>query len=106
MVVIRKTAMPQAQPVSSYGQEVKFWLRSNQRTSADRVMPVQRLLLSVRESPIPLSVVVLPDRHRANPGEVHIGQARLLRPGVELPLHFREIALRFHLLGHIETGIA
>src|SRR5215470_3999378 len=28
--------------------------------------------------------IIFPNRHGANPGEVHIGQARLLGPGIEL----------------------
>src|SRR5580692_963251 len=49
---------------------------------------------------------VLADRHRADPRQVHIGQAGLIRPGIELRLHLGQVALGFHFRCDVEPSVA
>src|SRR5882757_10719528 len=50
--------------------------------------------------------VILADRHRADPRDLHESKTGLPGPGVELRLHLGEVALRGGGLGDIEAGIA
>src|SRR5580700_6229224 len=50
--------------------------------------------------------VILADRHRADARQMGVGQAGFLGPGVELRLHFGEVALRGDRLGDVEASIA
>src|SRR6201981_4225711 len=49
---------------------------------------------------------VLADRQWADAGQLHIGQAGFLGPGIELRLYFRKVALRFGLGADIEPRVA
>src|SRR5882724_12990623 len=53
-----------------------------------------------------LGRVILADRQRANPRDLHESKTGLLGPGVEPRLHLGEIALGGDGLGDIEAGIA
>src|SRR6202046_4025130 len=55
---------------------------------------------------IPVALIILADRHGADERQMPIGQAGLLRPGVELLLELGEVALRCRRRGNIEAGVA
>jgi hypothetical protein len=52
------------------------------------------------------SVVIVAGRHRADAGQVGVGQPGLLRPGIELGLDPGQILFRAWLLRDVETGFA
>ena len=57
-------------------------------------------------APIPVAFIIFADRHCADERQMPEGQARLFRPGVELLLDLREVALRCRGLRDIEAGVA
>ena len=64
------------------------------------------LLISTHHARQLLRRIILTDRHRANPRDLHIRQPALLGPCVELRLHLGEVALRGDGLGDIQPGVA
>src|SRR5271168_3917021 len=70
---------------------------------------VSSLLTLVRLAPIaaiPVALVILADRKRADYGEMPVGQAGLVRPGVELLLDLQEVALRCRRRRDVEPSVA
>src|SRR5690349_24998366 len=50
--------------------------------------------------------IILPDRHRTNPRQMHVRKPGFLGPLIELRLHLGEVAFRLHLFRNVEARVA